>query len=82
VVGGAGLIRAFTADSVDALPLSHSETALDLGGGATGFVSDRIGLNWDVRYFRTFQKGFAIDGVSYGPNLSFWRVSMGLTIRP
>ena len=27
--------------------------AIDVGGGVTGFVTNRVGVSWDVRYFRS-----------------------------
>ena len=48
----------------------------------TGFVSDRIGLNWDVRRFGSVGGKEQTPPVSYGPEqLSFWRVTMALVIR-
>ena len=52
-----------------------------IGGGATGFLTDRIGLNWDVRYFRSVG-GKEGTGLSFGKEqISFWRASMGVAIR-
>ena len=53
VVGGAGLMRARSTDRFDALPIRTDLAAVDVGGGVTGFLTKRIGLNWDVRYFRS-----------------------------
>jgi outer membrane protein with beta-barrel domain len=60
-------------------------TAIDVGGGVTGFLSDHVGVSWDFRHFRgiggkpkdrilTFP-----DGVSQ--RLSFWRANMALAVR-
>ncbi len=54
---------------------------MDIGGGVTGFLSKRIGLGWDVRYFRSLGTGEE-RGQSFGPEqLSFWRANMAVAIR-
>ena len=56
--------------------------ALNLGGGATGFVTDRFGLNWELRWFRTVGGTDHGRGDSFGPEvLSFWRANMALAFR-
>jgi hypothetical protein len=80
-VGGAGLMHVRIDDSFGALPVARSLAAIDVGGGATGFVSDRIGVNWDVRYFRSIGRG-TDSGLSFGAEqLSFWRANIALAIR-
>ena len=65
----------------DILDVRTSLGVLDFGGGATGFLTDRIGLNWDVRYFRSVG-GKEGTGLSFGKEqISFWRASMGVAIR-
>jgi len=55
-------------------------TTLDAGGGVTGFLTNRIGVSWDVRYFRSGDG--PVVGLSLAPEqLSFWRVNMALAIR-
>jgi hypothetical protein len=46
--------------------------------GVTGFLSDRFGVSWDVRRFRSVG---GQDPGSDGPRLSFWRANMALAIR-
>ena len=78
---GAGLMRARSQDLSGELSLASTLPAMDVGGGATGFLSKRIGLNWDARYFWSVG-GKELRGVSVAPEqLSFWRASMGLVIR-
>lgn len=81
---GAGLMQVAFDDALAALPVSKSLPTLDVGGGATGMLTDSIGLNWDVRYFRSLKPGVGTLAESLGqpPRLSFWRATMGLTIRP
>ncbi len=79
-VGGAGLMQARINDPSKVLGVSSMLPALDLGGGVTGFLSDRIGVSWDVRHFRSF--GGKARGLSFGrEQLSFWRANMALVFR-
>lgn len=81
-VGGGGLMHAQSELAFNPLPVASTLPAIDVGGGVTGFLTDRIGLNWDVRYFRSLGGGDADRGISIGPErLSFWRASMALAIR-
>jgi len=79
---GAGLMRARSENinNILALAVASNLPAMDVGGGANGFLSDRIGLNWDVRYFWTVG-GKELGGIIGPEQLSFWRASMGLVIR-
>jgi hypothetical protein len=81
-VGGAGVMRVRIDDVLGALRIHESLALIDLGGGATGFVSDTWGVYWDVRYFRSFSRDAKAPAVSIGPEqLSFWRASMGIVLR-
>jgi len=84
LVAGGGLVRV-NIDSgqvgSDILDVRTSLGVLDFGGGATGFLTDRIGLNWDVRYFRSLG-GKEGTGLSFGKEqISFWRLTMGVAVR-
>jgi hypothetical protein len=81
VVGGAGLMHvAYDLNRIQP-GVSEQLQAMDLGAGVTGFVTRRIGVNWDVRYFRSIDRTIQ-SGVSIGSeHLSFWRASMALAIR-
>ena len=79
-VGGAGFMQARINDPSKVLGVSSTLPAVDLGGGVTGFLSDRIGVSWDVRHFRSF--GGKARGLSFGrEQLSFWRANMALVFR-
>ena len=79
-VGGAGLVRARINDPSKVLSVSSTLPAVDLGGGVTGFLTDRIGVSWDVRHFRSF--GGQTRNLSFGrEQLSFWRANMALVFR-
>src|SRR3954447_2311946 len=80
-VAGAGLLRAHRIDVLGALPLSDNMAGADAGGGVTGFLTDRVGLNWEIRRFwRVGGHGTppAADPVQ---QFSYWRASMALAFR-
>ena len=84
-VAGAGLMNVRIDDFFDALPVESTLPAMDIGGGVNGFFSDRIGVSWEVRYFRSLG-GKELRGITIAPEetserLSFWRASMALVIR-
>jgi len=83
VVGGAGLMAVRIDQSLDFFDVSLNMKTTDFGGGVTGFLTKRIGLNWDVRYFRTFNGGpeLSLRRSEGSPKLSFWRAQMALAIR-
>lgn len=83
-VGGAGMIRVSIDGANGGLVVTENLPGMDLGGGATGFLTKRIGLNWDVRRFRSFSAIDERNSLSPvgGPEpLSFWRASMSVAIR-
>jgi opacity protein-like surface antigen len=81
VAGGAGLMHVASGNLAGVLEVSENLTAMDIGGGVTGFLTDRIGVGWDVRWFNSL--GGSITALSLGrtEQLSFWRVNMGVAIR-
>ena len=82
VAGGGGLMRARSELFFDPLPVASTLPAFDVGGGATGFLTRRIGVSWDLRYFRSVFGSGALTGTSFGPEqLSFWRANMAVAIR-
>jgi hypothetical protein len=82
LVGGGGLMHASITDVFDVLPVRSSLATFDFGGGATGFVTKRIGLCWEVRRFQSVSQKSDERVVDFGPKkLSFWRASMGIAIR-
>jgi hypothetical protein len=82
-VGGVGWMQVRTENGPPAEPLSISSTlgAVDFGGGVTGFLTERLGVGWEVRHFRTV--GGDVTGVSLGKpeHLSFWRATMAAVVR-
>jgi hypothetical protein len=84
-VGGVGLMHLTTTFVLGGVfDNTHNLPALVLGGGATGFISDQIGVSWDLRRFRSFQGSTADPASTVGglsQQLSFWRANMALAIR-
>jgi hypothetical protein len=80
--GGAGLMRTRIDDLAGIFPVSSNLLATNLGGGLVGFLTDRTGVRWDLRYFRNIRRDDEGDGISFGPaHLSYWRGSIGFIIR-
>ena len=72
-------------NAIVAMPKSISQYGLRpyaVAGLGGMHVSDFVGLNWDVRFFKTLQSQPGGTGVSVGPGqLSFWRATMGISVR-
>ena len=52
VVGGIGWMDAWAQDQLMAFPVDCDLTALNVGGGAIGMLSNRAGLRFDLRRFK------------------------------
>jgi hypothetical protein len=82
LVGGGGLIHAHSDDALHVFNNSATLAAVDIGGGVTGFVTNRVGLDWQVRRFSSLRGKTQFNGLTFAPaQLSFWRVSMALAFR-
>jgi hypothetical protein len=80
VLGGGGRLHASVDPLVGGIPVSTWLSAIDFGGGATGFLTPRVGLSWEVRWFRTVSGNNV--GLSIGrEEVSFWRANMAVAIR-
>jgi hypothetical protein len=80
--GGAGTMIAQIDTLGDALNVDAKMFGINLGGGATGFITPFTGVRWDVRYFRAVGGQGQDPGISIGTaRLSFWRFTMGLVLK-
>jgi hypothetical protein len=80
-VVGAGMMHVHIDDLSAFVPVAVTLPAMDIGGGVTGFLTDKVGLNWEARYFTSVGEG-KVRGLSFGPeHISFWRASMGLVLK-
>ena len=81
IVGGAGMMHVTLEDLLGVFQVSQNFKTMDLGGGVTGFLTRRVGVSWDVRYFRTIDRTIE-NGFSFeSEHVSFWRASMAMAIR-
>ena len=81
LVGGLGLLEARSKHAAGFLPVEQDLLGLSVGAGAIGFVTERTGLRFDVRHVKAISGvdgPFARPGVS---RLSFWRATVGITLR-
>jgi hypothetical protein len=85
VSGGVGLTRSRAEGEVGGIVEIESDVlGLNVGGGAIGPLTDVTSLRFDLRYFRnlsTDSQVQAVNAVSGGPELSFWRATVGLSFR-
>jgi hypothetical protein len=81
-VGGLGLIRSDVTDPDDLFEVGSNDWGFDAGGGAVVFFSDGVGVQGDVRYFRSLQQNAPADELDLALGaLSFWRGTVGVVIR-
>jgi hypothetical protein len=80
--GGAGLMHVDLLGKNGGFRTNRTLPTLSLGGGVTGFISNRVGLNWDIRRLSTFRGEGETLGNSLGEEqLSFWRATMAVALR-
>ena len=80
--GGAGLMHVDAFGKFRILDHNRTLPALSLGGGVTGFLTQSVGLNWDVRRLSTLRGEGETLGNSVGrEQLSFWRATMAVALR-
>ena len=81
IVAGAGIIHIRAEDALQVFDVNEVRPTIDFGVGAVGFVTNFVGLVWEVRRFQSIgaeqQRGLSIGG----ERLSFWRATMGVAIR-
>ena len=81
LTAGGGWMRIGISQQTGVFDVNQTMKALAFGGGATGFLTDRVGLNWDLRCLRTVG-GEEDTGLTIGrERVSYWRASMGVAIR-
>ncbi|MGQ0834686.1 MAG: outer membrane protein [Gammaproteobacteria bacterium] len=80
VTGGFGVLQTEVGNEDDLFHVDNSEFGYNLGAGAMGFLTDRIGFRGDVRYFRAVEK--IEDDFSFNEgNFDYWRGTVGVTFR-
>ena len=64
--------------------LSKVTPEFDVGVGVVGFLTNKVGVCWDLRRFQSVGGGdnTSNGGISFGDErLSFWRATMAVAIR-
>lgn len=80
--GGAGLMHIDMLGRLQIVDIHRTLPTLSLGGGVTGFLTNRVGLNWDIRRLNTLRGEGETLGNSLGrERLSFWRATMAVALR-
>ena len=80
ISGGGGLMHAEIDDILGALPVNSNLIGINIGGGATGRLTDLTSLRFELRYFKSITRE-GEDRPLLGTSLSFWRAGVGLTLR-
>ena len=81
LVGGLGWMGVSSLDLLDVIPVERNLLALGVGVGAIGMLGDRAGLRFEVRHFTNLDRDVA-SGTEFGrARLSFWRATVGATLR-
>jgi hypothetical protein len=68
-------------------PIRVNLLGMNVGGGGTGMLSDRLGLRFDLRYFRNISGGDAEQleapvTIAGDPvRVRYWTTSFGLVIK-
>jgi hypothetical protein len=83
LVGGLGWMDASAsyAAVTESVPVNCNLTALDVGGGAIGLLSERAGLRFDFRRFRGIGPTSPSCLSVSSPRVNFWRATVGVTLR-
>ena len=81
VSGGVGLLRATATDSPEIFPVNSNLLGYNIGGGAVGFLSDRVGLRFDLRYFRNLKSSEDTENAIGPVHLSYWNATVGVVFK-
>ncbi len=76
ISGGFGLMHAKNGDEL--FPTTVNVRGVNIGGGAVGFLTNKTGLRFDVRYHSTLNR---LEGALSDAHLRYVTASIGLVIR-
>lgn len=80
--GGVGIIKSRIDDADDLFNIDSTDFGVNVGAGVMGFFSDNIGLQGDVRYFRSLQDNEPDDSLDVAlGSFRFWRGTVGVVFR-
>ena len=81
VVTGLGMLHASLDDFSEVYSFKRDLLGFTIGGGATGYFTNSVGVRFDLRYMRHVNEDES-PGVGIGPTrLSLWRASIGIALR-
>ena len=82
VSGGIGLLKATATDALDFTPVNANLLGYNIGGGAVGFLNERAGLRFDLRYFSNLKPSDDPElSVTGRVHLSYWTGSVGVVLK-
>ncbi len=82
VSGGIGLLHATATDALEFTPVDASLLGYNIGGGAVGFLNERVGLRFDLRYFSNLKPSDDPElSVTGRVHLSYWTGSVGVVLK-
>jgi Outer membrane protein beta-barrel domain len=81
VSGGIGLLHATATDALAFLPVNASMLGYNIGGGAVGFLNDRVGLRFDLRYFSNLKPSDDPEIAIGRVHLSYWTGIVGVVLK-
>jgi hypothetical protein len=85
--GGIGLMHASEEDLLQVIRYRINLLGMNVGGGAVGFLSDHVGVRFDLRYFRNI-KGVSQEDLGDFPvtsgqpvRLRYWTLGFGVVFK-
>lgn len=82
VSGGFGMMSSSVQDPNGIVTANSDLAGYNIGVGAVGFLSERVGLRFDLRTYRTFHRPFEGRPISFGPpGLTYFTASAGVVFR-
>lgn len=79
VIGG-GLIHAEAEDFFEVFQVRRTVPAINLGIGATGLLTNNVGVRFDFRHLRSLSTDPSLGGI--GRHIEYSRFTIGLLVRP
>lgn len=80
-VTGLGWMHAASADLIGLNPVNNDYLGLTLGVGAVGFLTDVVGLRFDLRYLKSVSSSDTSAVSDEVARLRFWRATIGVVFR-
>jgi hypothetical protein len=81
ISGGLGLLHAAVADKQDIVSFNRNVLGYNVGGGAVGFLSNRAGVRFDLRYIGNLERPEELLSPTGKLHLRFWTGSLGIVLK-